>query len=43
MIFLQFCSNFIAQWAENVEFLIFFKSLKNHFIDLEYIDSDNLT
>ena len=28
---------------ENVEFLTFLKSPKNHFMDLEYIDSDNLT
>ena len=41
--FFSFPCNSIAQWVENVEFLTFLKSPKNHFMDLEYIDSDNLT
>ena len=41
--FFHFSCNSIAQWVENVEFLTFLKSPKNHFMDLEYIDSDNLT
>ena len=41
--FFHFPCNSIAQWVENVEFLTFLKSPKNHFMDLEYIDSDNLT
>ena len=41
--FFYFPCNSIAQWVENVEFLTFLKSPKNHFMDLEYIDSDNLT